>query len=350
MRFFLGSNTPRGFVSHFQSAYDVRNGWKVWVIKGGAGTGKSSMMKKIAKAAERVTDVQWIYCSSDPDSLDAVVLPEKKRIVLDGTAPHIVEPRLVGACENIVNVGAFWDSDYLYSKAEEIFELNSECSRSHAKASRYINAANTFNRDSVKMLKPYLDTEKALEIADNLANREFGGIAEANGKISIRLVSAVTPKGIMFFDDSISKKCERIIGIKDDYSVVAPVIMERLAERAVECGHDITVCPCSMSEEKIEHIIIPSFKLAFTTINRYHGTECAEIIDANGFIDAKAIANHQEKIAFNSTAADGLFEEASVSMTEAKKIHDKLEAIYVKSMDFEPVNDLTQKMIELMIK
>lgn len=349
MRFFLGSNTPSGFASHFQSAYNTKDGWRVWIIKGGAGTGKSGMMKKIAAEADKITGIQRIYCSSDPDSLDAVILPEKKKMILDGTAPHVVEPKLVGACENILNVGAFWDSDYLYSRADEISELSAECSRCHARASRYINAACTFNRDSRRMIEPHFDTARAVSAADALSDREFGAPSDKSGVISVRLLSAVTPKGTVFFEDSISEKCDRIIGIIDKYGV-ASAVLERIEERAAASGYNITVCPCSVNTERTEHIIIPELKLAFTTVNRYHGAKCTETVEADEFIDSKAFERCREKLRFNSAAADGLFEEASAAMAEAKKIHDKLEAIYIESMDFEPINELTEKMIEIMIR
>lgn len=346
MRFFLGSNTPKGFVSHFQTAYDIRGGWRVWVIKGGAGTGKSGMMKKIAKAAEKVTDTQWVYCSSDPDSLDAVILPEKKRMILDGTAPHVVEPKLVGACENIVNVGAYWNSDYLYTRADEIFELNTECSRCHSRASRYINAANTFNGDSKKLIKPYFNTAAAIDRLDKTAGEVFGPVSDKSGTASIRLVSAVTPKGVVFFDDSISEKCDRIIAVRDEYGVSSEVF-EHLVQRATESGHDIIVCPCSMSQDRIEHIIIPELGTAFTSSNRYHSMKTHETVDISEFIDTQAFERNREKLRFNSAAADGLFEEASASMAEAKKIHDKIEAIFIESMNFEQVNRITQELIEI---
>ena len=40
-------------------------------------------------AAERAGhDVEYILCSGDPDSLDAVVFPALNTAIVDGTAPH----------------------------------------------------------------------------------------------------------------------------------------------------------------------------------------------------------------------------------------------------------------------
>ena len=58
-------------------------------IVGPSGCGKSTLMKRVAAAAEeRGFQVEYIRCSGDPDSLDAILLPEKKTAIVDGTAPH----------------------------------------------------------------------------------------------------------------------------------------------------------------------------------------------------------------------------------------------------------------------
>ena len=37
-------------------------------------------------------ETEYILCSGDPDSLDAVVFPDKAAAIVDGTAPHMVVP------------------------------------------------------------------------------------------------------------------------------------------------------------------------------------------------------------------------------------------------------------------
>ena len=46
-------------------------------------------MRKVAQAAEdKGLSVEYIQCSGDPDSLDAVVFPALNTAIVDGTAPH----------------------------------------------------------------------------------------------------------------------------------------------------------------------------------------------------------------------------------------------------------------------
>lgn len=89
LHFYLGSNTPQGFVSRFDQLGDADEGWRCFVIKGGPGSGKSTMMKKAAAhLMAQGRDVEIIHCSSDVNSLDGVICPSLKISVADGTPPH----------------------------------------------------------------------------------------------------------------------------------------------------------------------------------------------------------------------------------------------------------------------
>ena len=86
-KFFLGANTPNGFVSRFDNLYYPEEGWFAYIIKGGPGTGKSTLMKRLAKEANlKNVKTELIYCSSDPSSLDAVIFPELKKSELETTS------------------------------------------------------------------------------------------------------------------------------------------------------------------------------------------------------------------------------------------------------------------------
>ena len=88
---FLGANTPNGFVSLFGELYDPYRDHNVHIIKGGPGCGKSTLMKRIAERARaHGLDAECVHCSSDPDSLDAVLVPALRLFVCDGTAPPTV--------------------------------------------------------------------------------------------------------------------------------------------------------------------------------------------------------------------------------------------------------------------
>ncbi len=87
--YFLGANTPQGFYSLCAQMLDPDKHRAIYILKGGAGCGKSTLMKHVAKRMKEAGEkVEQIYCSGDPDSLDALLIPGKKTAIVDGTAPH----------------------------------------------------------------------------------------------------------------------------------------------------------------------------------------------------------------------------------------------------------------------
>jgi Cdc6-like AAA superfamily ATPase len=89
---FSGAPTPQGNVSYYGVlTQDIKN---LYIVKGRPGSGKSTMSKKVAKAAlEAGYDVEYYHCAFDPNSIDMVLIPELSFAMLDGTAPHVVDPR-----------------------------------------------------------------------------------------------------------------------------------------------------------------------------------------------------------------------------------------------------------------
>ena len=92
--FFPGGNTLSWILFHNYD-YLVKPGvLRKIILKGGPGVGKSTFMKKVGKYFEAIgVNVEYHWCSSDNNSLDGVVIGDHTVCLLDGTAPHIVDPQ-----------------------------------------------------------------------------------------------------------------------------------------------------------------------------------------------------------------------------------------------------------------
>lgn len=92
--YFLGANSYRGFYSLYDDLISLPDVSRLFIIKGGAGCGKSTFMKTIATAANDAgLDVERVLCSGDPESLDGIFIPRLKVAYVDGTAPHAAVPK-----------------------------------------------------------------------------------------------------------------------------------------------------------------------------------------------------------------------------------------------------------------
>ena len=100
IQYFLGANSPTGFYSLYDHLLPPERARAIYILKGGPGCGKSTLMRKIgAWAEESGLETEYILCSGDPDSLDAVVFPALSVALVDGTAPQgVVSLGHLGVC------------------------------------------------------------------------------------------------------------------------------------------------------------------------------------------------------------------------------------------------------------
>lgn len=91
----VGSLTSIGAEDYIESITNRMN--RRMMIKGLAGTGKSTIMRALGEEAEqRGFDVLYGWCGLDPTGVDLVQFPELSLSVFDATAPHEYEPEREG--------------------------------------------------------------------------------------------------------------------------------------------------------------------------------------------------------------------------------------------------------------
>lgn len=348
-KIFLAANSPSGFVSFFDELYNPYRNCHAYIIKGGPGTGKSSFMKKVAAAAqEKGHDVTQVFCSSDPDSLDAVMIPSLSVSIADGTAPHILEPKFPGAVENIINLGAFWNEKELFQKSDEIRSLSLENSIFHRRSSRFLSAAGALFQENERLLAPNILEDKLSGFASRFCARETPRKKHCSpGKKSVCLLSGITPKGIVFFDETVKAYASRIIGIEDEYGFASGRLLEQIGACAVKNGYDVIFCRCPMKpKEDCEHLIIPEISLALVTLRSVHNVKLSvdRMIHARRFLKDGA-ALRSRRLNLNRGLALELTQSAVEMLSKAKAVHDELEKLYIQSMDFEKLNDFSEKFI-----
>lgn len=351
---FLGANTPNGFTSLFDELYNPYEKYRAYIIKGGPGTGKSSFMKKVAAAAqEKGYECELVYCSSDPESLDGVIIPELSLSIADGTAPHVLEPKFPGACENILNLGQFWDEKKLYKKADEIKALTVENSLYHRRSTLYLSAAGAVYEDIERLLSSFVIREKAEGFAFRFSQREIPKKKNSTpGKKSRRYISAVSPNGLVYFDNTVKALSSRVIGIDDEYGIVAPTILERIGEYACCAGYDVVFCRCPLRPKDItEHIIIPELGLCVMTMRSEHTSKIIpdRIIHCSRFIDTEKIKRYKNRTAYSKKTAKELTSKSVELLKSAKAVHDKLEKCYIDAMDFAKLDKFTERFIKKVI-
>lgn len=347
VKYFLAANSCEGFVSHFADCYDPKSGWKAYIIKGGPGTGKSSFMKYVArKGADKGYKAELYPCSSDPDSLDAVIFPELKTVIMDGTAPHTVDPIYPGAVDRILNFGEFWKNEAFTENAEKIIEVTNKNKTLHKTAALYLQAAGKLLTDNFKTAACVTQKEKAEAFAEKLYKKYLKTKGKA-GKENIRFLSGVTPKGIVSYARTVGEVCKELVIIEDSFGSVSDLIMKKIRETALKSGYEIITVKNALLPSLTDHIIIPELSLAFVRESEYqHFNTDIRRIHSRRFMDVKRLHKSKEKVKFNKKAARELLLSAASTLKEAKAVHDDLEKFYIDAMDFNKLTDFANDFAE----
>ena len=191
--YFAAMNTGDGFKSYFSEIFGSLK--QLYIIKGGPGTGKSRFMKEVAYEAERQGfTVEKYLCSSDPTSLDGIIIPHLSLGIIDGTAPHTYEPFLTGAKDNIIDLGQFWDTKALQNEISVIKEISRRKARLYGGIYAYLKAIQSIDTIIDGTVKEALDVNKLTLIAKKHADALFKSKIYEK-KIKIR--SAISDSGII---------------------------------------------------------------------------------------------------------------------------------------------------------
>lgn len=347
--YFLGSSGKNGFFSCFSQLTPKIEGQYTYIIKGGPGTGKSSMMKKIADEIEkRDIECERIYCSSDPSSLDGVIFPSLRVSIADGTSPHTMDPDYPGASGEIINLGDCWDKRKLLSRKEEIIALTDKNKTCHKRSRRFIESAFSIFGDGEKICRDCLDDERLMRYAARVANRYFKKPVGKIGLEKIRMLDAITPKGYYFLTETVNELCDQTVIFEDDFGVAAAMLIEQLRTYALASGFSVISSPSISSEKAIRHIIIKELSLGFFTADKLCNLNIipTKNVSLRRFYSADSLASHRARLAFSRKAAKELLDEAVCALKMAKDIHDDLEACYIDAMDFDKIAVISKELTE----
>ena len=344
---FLGANTPKGFISFFDELYNPYDSIDAYIIKGGPGTGKSTFMKRIADEAEkRGYDTERVYCSSDPSSLDGLIIPKLGFSICDGTSPHVMEPRFPGVSENIINLGQFWDVQKLRKSSDTVKRLFFENSLCHRRSSKYLAAAGHIDAQSRMLTEKYIKRDKIDSFCSRFIHRELRGEKKCMaGEKKRRFISAITPKGNIILADTVTALCPRVIGIDDGQGAVSSLITSCIGEGAVRNGYDVIYCHCPMRPDESEHLLIPEKGIAIIRVNGAAGEISSDRIIHAGRFMSEDFKDNRLMLRFNEKIKRELISESISCLKKAKSVHDELEKIYIDAMDFEALDSYCQSFI-----
>ena len=335
-KYYAASNSSNGFCSYYNEVFNPRALNRIYAIKGGSGTGKAFFMKTVARVAEkRGFSVRYIYCSSDASSLDGIIIKELKIAVIDATAPHVYEPRFIGAVESFVDLSAFLDESKLVPRRKEIERLAMKKHIGFDSAYRYLRVYHTVCLCIEELVKPAVNFEKT----SHFASRMLRYLEEGNGEINNLLVRSIGMRGLCSFDTYYENAS--VYYEVNDYYDSAHFLVSEIFEKMRSKNVDVNVSRNPIIPARIDALATVNEGLTFEISNGMN--EDVRAINMKRFVNPKKISDVRSEYRAAARIRDDALCLAMERFEMIKGYHFELEKIYGEAMDFDAKEKYTEE-------
>ena len=326
--YFLGGASPEGFETSFWSEH---TGFYGYYLKGGPGTGKSTLLKKIA-AAFPDEPVSVYHCASDPQSLDAVVLEKRGVFIADATAPHEAGTPLPCVTGELVDLGAGLDAKLLQGSSEEIRSCYQENCALHQQARKGFAGIAAMEAQTAAIGTAALDTEKINRFAERLAGRLFPKRQGQQGTLLYRQRIAVTPKGRIVF----LPPAHDLLLLRDSVGTASEILLRQLAESAAARGLRCEVTrSLTLPERSPVLLYLPEQKLTVAAEHALPADTAASpvsVIRMQRFYHSEVLRRQRTVLRFCKKTAESAEMKTAELLAGALQVHDALEAYYIRAL------------------
>lgn len=345
---FPGGNTSKGFYSFYKYILSQEDANRILCMKGGPGTGKSYFMKKIgAHFSAKGYTIEYHHCSSDNDSLDAVVIKELKLAILDGTSPHMVDPIHPGAVDEVLNMGKALDMDALFLKKKEIMAVQKIISKKFRRAYNYLAAAKDVHDDWSSLNAESINPDKISTVTEAIKEEIFITQKSGYGTERHLFSTAFTPNGIISFTQDLISDFNNKFILTGGPGLGKTEILQAVGSTAQRKGYFVEYLHDPLIPERIENVLIPELSTCVLTSNEISKTSfTGKVYNINDFCKADIISANKSEIEYCSKMFYSLIDKALSLIADAHTIHDDLETFYISAMNFDIANNIFDEVVK----
>lgn len=349
--YFACSNTAKGFQNYFAS--NLKDLDKIYILKGGPGTGKSSLMKKVgALAVTKGLPVEYIHCSSDPDSLDGVIIPQISTAIVDGTSPHVIEPQAPGAIEEYVNLGIAWDVNALATAKKQILYLENEISACYPKAYDAFSKGLSIHDELERIYIEQMDFDKANTLTDTVITTLLHTSSlPKKSTVKHRFFGGSTPKGSIDYVENLTDGLASRYFIKGRAGSGKSTMLKKILAAAQSRGYDAEVYHCGFDPDSLDMLLLPELSICIfdsTAPHEYFPSKPSDhLIDMyKELITPNTDETYAEEIEDATKRYKAAVKEGVSHLAYAKYLHDDLEKYYIAATNFKKIDALTEELLQ----
>ena len=333
--YFASSNSGEGFKNYYHEVFGrIR---RIYVIKGRPGTGKSRFMRDVAKYAEsRGWSCENYYCSSDPASLDGVIMTRKGRCigVIDGTPPHAWEPQLPGAREQIINLGDFWNADALENRADEIERINRAKNACWKRAYKWLEGCT----DMCDIIRAH--GESLINEHDVAAHAVAMLSQVADGDCFSARTALIDSVGMMGCVSSDAfERCGTVYAVHD-HLLTADILLRAFVGEAQRKKLKIAVSYDPIDPRRVDGVMADGGQVSAVVVKQTAPQNCEHIYMRD--MCASTDLTVTDEVHRAERCYEKMLLGAKAALSDVGNRHFELEQIYVSAMDFDAKQRFTE--------
>lgn len=347
MSFFAASNSADGFKNYYRECFERVD--RLFIIKGGPGTGKSTFMRRVADMAEVSGGyVERYFCSSDHTSLDGVMFDCGGESVglIDGTFPHPYIERLPGLREEIINTGHFWDRKTLKKNSDKIRELSLKKGQCYDMAYAYLRACGNLHEVYNSYVKSKINTEKMNGAVSRLMKKIQSGRTYRTLPALVNCIGMLGQAHLETFEES----ADKIYLIVGDHG--AEEYLRMVLESARQKELFVRVAQSPIYYRELDGIYFEDARVWFIKQTALPNDAKEKYSDKIRIVNMERfyVSDGQEQNKKEKKYCKKLLEMcvggAECELKRAGNYHFELEKIYKSAMDFNRLEIFTQNFCE----
>jgi hypothetical protein len=283
-------------------------------------------------------------CSSDPASLDGILLTRDglpSLGLLDGTPPHAREPYLPGAREELVNLGAFWDSSILTAVRDTVAALGRDKAAAYANAYACLRAAGEMDTLTESLTEPWVDTARLNALAARLLKGQPSEGFEAIPALR-RAISMAGKHTLRSYESAATSLLLPAEGYGMGYRLTRAMLS--LSELR---GHRVFVSYDPLNPTRADGLLYPDTGLC-VLVGDAQPTEGipSRALSLRRYMDTEAMRRLRGELRHAEKLKETLIQTALRYLKAASDAHFELERVYADAMDFSAKEAFTERFCE----